>query len=926
MLLMKSTAQRLHRRRHVLLLILACLFASIIAGVSCSKGDESSLSGGGVGGGGGELVLAVRASRPVTRPASRSLLFFQPEQEFELVVAVNGTVYLVESNSRKILWSFSSGGPIYSSHHVPINHENGKDKEAARSNSFVDCGDDWELYLDTHYGKLKLGCTIQDIVNKSPLIAEDGGIILGSRHATVLKVDPWSGRLIKNYGNPGSLNAPQADGQTMSKKGATELEFPRSMDMKNYNVELCIKRIDYSLLSLASNSDEQWNLTVAIFKAALQCEVGDNLTDRTTSGSVNEPGSDSDTHMSVPPACLLEFVVRHFRSERMFEAYLRLERTSEDENKDMLPVAISSEVSASPNAAMPSIDHPGNAPLSAQSQLPPLPIHLDFTRSNAVERIAARRSLESKNGKVGLIRKGSWTGLKKLTTGYIPWLVLLTVVLLIGYGIYSNAWSAGEKVAQRVYSKRRKSRRSGRSISSVEEGRSIGDDNRQWFNPSSLVDGKTDGRAIGKLFVTNTEIAKGSNGTVVFDGIYEGRTVAVKRLVLAHHHLALKEIQNLLASDQHPNIVRLYGVEYDKDFVYLSLERCTCSLNELIQLQTNSSHDVVFFAYQATSAMTEHKVRLNSLKATMQDFSLWRDNGYPSSLLLKLMRDMVFGLVHLHELGIIHRDIKPQNILITKDKILCAKLSDMGISKGLLAGMSSLGHHVTGHGSVGWQAPEQLLDGRQTRAVDMFSLGCVFFFCVSGGGHPFGDRFERDNNIMKNQMNLSLVEHLPEAVDLFSNLLHPVPQMRPKASEVSHHPFFWDSEMRLSFMRDASDRVESEDRDTNSTILKALESVGPSALGGKWDEKMEPAFINNIGRYRRYKYDSVRDLLRVIRNKLNHYRELPPEIQEILGPVPEGFDEYFTSRFPKLLIKVYKVFYCHCKEEKCFQKYFGVSI
>lgn len=94
-----------------------------------------------------------------------------------------------------------------------------------------------------------------------------------------------------------------------------------------------------------------------------------------------------------------------------------------------------------------------------------------------------------------------------------------------------------------------------------------------------------------------------------------------------------------------------------------------------------------------------------------------------------------------------------------------------------------------------------------------------------------------------------------------------------------NHPLFWDSEMRLSFLRDASDRVELEDREADSDLLKALESIAPLALGTKWDEKMEPAFLNNIGKYRRYKFDSVRDLLRVMRNKLNHYRELPLKIQ-----------------------------------------------
>ena len=86
--------------------------------------------------------------------------------------------------------------------------------------------------------------------------------------------------------------------------------------------------------------------------------------------------------------------------------------------------------------------------------------------------------------------------------------------------------------------------------------------------------------------------------------------------------------------------------------------------------------------------------------------------------------------------------------------------------------------------------------------------------------------------------------------------------------------------MRLSFLRDTSDRIELEDRESNSDFIKALEGIGPMVVGGgKWDVKMERTFINNVGHYRRYKYDSVRDLLRLMRNKLSHYRELPKQIQ-----------------------------------------------
>uniref|UniRef100_A0ACD5U8U7 Uncharacterized protein n=1 Tax=Avena sativa TaxID=4498 RepID=A0ACD5U8U7_AVESA len=454
-------------------------------------------------------------------------------------------------------------------------------------------------------------------------------------------------------------------------------------------------------------------------------------------------------------------------------------------------------------------------------------------------------------------------------------------------------------------SKRRKTRKKDGTSNSTEIG-SASDKESSGTGGSTetlyaLPDG-LDGCQIGKLRVHKKEIGKGSNGTVVFEGSYDGREVAVKRLLLSHTDIAQKEIQNLIASDRDPNIVRLYGCDQDDNFVYISLERCRCSLADLIQQHTDPSLSDV----------------------DRIDVELWTQDGLPSVQLLKLMRDVVAGIVHLHSLGIIHRDLKPQNVLISKEGPLSAKLSDMGISKRLQEDMASLSHHGTGFGSSGWQAPEQLRHESQTRAMDLFSLGCLIFYCITKGKHPFGEYYERDMNIIKGNFDLFVVDHIPEAVHLISQLLQPKPEDRPTAVYAINHPIFWSPELRLLFLRDTSDRVE---KTTGTDLLNALESIGHEAFGGKWREKLDDGLVADVGRYRKYNFESTRDLLRLIRNKSGHYRELPADLKELLGSLPEGFDRYFSSRFPKLLIEVYKVMYVHCKDEEAFRKYFlGSSV
>ncbi|XP_057958647.1 serine/threonine-protein kinase/endoribonuclease IRE1a isoform X3 [Malania oleifera] len=882
-------------------------------------------------------LSSLSASRDVfkslSQPASRTLLSLKSTHDTALVAALDGTIYLVESFSGKVLWSFNSGQSIYSSYQAPVNQDTDEENASGLSSSlFFDCGDDWELYMYNKHGgeKAKLKMPIEDIIRSTPQILEDGGLMLGSKQTAVFIVDAKTGRLIKTYKSSDSPSTYPTDEEKSALDDKDIEEWADSGSIEPF--PLYITRIDYSLRAFAPKSGRVlWNVTVSEIEAALFCQDTENSSGRTYLISENKLGSELEKQFNMPLPCHSKAVVYRFRGHNMLELFSRPDRFLKAPHEDkMLPVPAQNLPSQLRVDGILDSNHENKMfPMPAPTLMLPSEPNidkkfLDFHHNN--------------DNEVTLFQLPEKSKKHMLSEGFAAWWPFLLIVILMVIVIYSNAVGGRHEaelkqqvnnlIGTTVPSRRKRARKLGRNNGNG-EGKEKGvspKDDELWLNHNKLLDSAVDGRRIGKLFVYNTEIAKGSNGTVVLEGVYEGRPVAIKRLVRAHHDVAFKEIQNLIASDQHPNIVRWYGVEFDQDFVYLSLERCTCNLNDLIQAYSDSSQNSVLTEDHRTKAMIEYKVQLDSVKDITGDIKLWKSNGYPSPLLLKLMRDVVSGLVHLHELGIIHRDLKPQNVLISKERSLCAKLSDMGISKRLPQDMSSFSHHATGDGSSGWQAPEQLRRRRQTRAVDMFSLGSVLFFCITGGRHPFGDRVERDYNILNNKVDLFLVEYIPEAMDLFYGLLDPNPKVRPKAMEVLRHPLFWSSEVRLSFLRDTSDRIELEDREASSDILMALESIAPVALGAKWDEKMEAAFITNIGYYRRYRFDSVRDLLRVMRNKLNHYRELPKHIQEILGPVPEGFDSYFTSRFPKLLIEVYKVVYRYCREEECFHKYFESSV
>ncbi|KAL4887695.1 hypothetical protein BJY04DRAFT_204485 [Aspergillus karnatakaensis] len=421
---------------------------------------------------------------------------------------------------------------------------------------------------------------------------------------------------------------------------------------------------------------------------------------------------------------------------------------------------------------------------------------------------------------------------------------------------------------------------------------------------------------IGRLKVfTDVVLGHGSHGTVVYRGSFDGRDVAVKRMLVEFYDIASHEVGLLQESDDHNNVIRYYCREQAAGFFYIALELCPASLQDVVE----------------------------------------RPAAYPQLVqggldMPDVLRQIVAGVRYLHSLKIVHRDLKPQNILVaasrgrTGARYLRLLISDFGLCKKLEDNQSSF-RATTAHaaGTSGWRAPELLVDDdkspsmqgsesqhtessepavvdpqtnrRATRAIDIFSLGCVFYYVLTRGCHPFdkNGKFMREANIVKGNFNLDELQHLGEyafeADDLIRSMLSLDPRQRPDASAVLTHPFFWNPSDRLSFLCDVSDHFEFEPRDPPSDALLCLESVAEDVIGPDMDflKLLPKDFKDNLGKQRKYTGGKMLDLLRALRNKRNHYNDMPEHLKAHIGGLPEGYLNFWTVRFPSLLMSCHWV-------------------
>jgi len=152
---------------------------------------------------------------------------------------------------------------------------------------------------------------------------------------------------------------------------------------------------------------------------------------------------------------------------------------------------------------------------------------------------------------------------------------------------------------------------------------------------------------------------------------------------------------------------------------------------------------------------------------------------------------------------------------------------------------------------------------------------------------------------------------------------------RPTLRETLSHPFLWDAMKKLSFLCLLSDRLKSDRPDT-SALRSYVENHSSKVFGrGGWWNSLDELFQNDIyGSAHTYDYNSLCDLLRLIRNKRSHLQELQTKDVRGIAATPTKLLHHFIGerKFPNLIIVCYGIVKTTLAHELEFQEFLGDQV
>jgi serine/threonine protein kinase len=236
------------------------------------------------------------------------------------------------------------------------------------------------------------------------------------------------------------------------------------------------------------------------------------------------------------------------------------------------------------------------------------------------------------------------------------------------------------------------------------------------------------------------------------------RWVAIKRMMGERGNLvsttsitAWQEAMRL-ASFSHPHIVTVYDFGHDEKGSYVVME----------YLQGETLEDFV-----ARGVMRE------------EDF-------------IELMRQVLEGIVAAHQKSLVHRDLKPGNIMLVRlpSGRFQAKVLDFGLSE-FLKGAKAAATDASGslYGSVYYMAPEQCRGEMIDARADLYAIGCIGYFCLTGRNAFDGDDVEQVMQAHLDHRYIPLLQLRPDVsagvASWVEQLMSLAPDQRPSSAALA---------------------------------------------------------------------------------------------------------------------------------------------
>ncbi|XP_043391700.1 serine/threonine-protein kinase STK11 isoform X1 [Chelonia mydas] len=248
-----------------------------------------------------------------------------------------------------------------------------------------------------------------------------------------------------------------------------------------------------------------------------------------------------------------------------------------------------------------------------------------------------------------------------------------------------------------------------------------------------------------------------------------------------------KEIQ-LLRRLRHKNVIQLVDVLYneEKQKMYMVMEYCVCGMQEMLD------------------SVPEKR------------FPVFQAHGYFCQL--------IDGLEYLHSQGIVHKDIKPGNLLLTTNGTL--KISDLGVAEALHP-FAEDDTCRTSQGSPAFQPPE-IANGLDTFSgfkVDIWSAG-VTLYNITTGLYPFeGDNiYKLFENIGKGDYTIP-EDCGPPLSDLLRGMLEYDPAKRFSIQQIRQHNWFRKKHTQAEVLVPIPPSPETKDRWRSMTVVPYLEDL-----------------------------------------------------------------------------------------------------